>query len=130
MRRLLALALVAFAAPAAGQTVVVDTAACRQLVRHHPSADVAYRPGVDSRGRPVAAADLSPPPQVLAREFTFDLNVDLRGRVPAGSQLFEPQLNVGRVAIGPDGRVAFNGQPLADPDQVALAELCARRLRR
>jgi hypothetical protein len=131
MRRLALLPLLALAgAPAAAQTVVVDKAVCRTLVAHQPAADVAFRPGVDSRGRRVAGADLEPSaPPVLAREWSFDLNVDLRGRVPAGSPLFEPQLNVGRITMAPDGKIAFNGQPLGDPEQVALAELCARRAR-
>ena len=131
MRRLGLLPLLALAAaPAAGQTVVVDTAVCRTLVAHQPSADVAYRPGVDARGRKVAGADLdSSTPPVLAKEFTFDLNVDLAGRLPAGSPLFQPQLNVGRITVAPDGRIAFNGQPLGSPERVAIAELCARRAR-
>jgi hypothetical protein len=130
VHRPLALLLAAAAASATAQTVVVDSAACRRLVQHQPSADVAYRPGVDSRGRAIASADVNPTPTALAGEFTFDLNVDLAGRVPAGSQLFEPQLGVGRVTIRPDGQVAFNGRPVGDPDRAALGELCARRLRR
>ncbi len=130
MCRPLAILLAVAAGSAVAQTVVVDTATCGRLVQYQPSADVANPPGVDSRGRAVAAADLNPAPPVLAGEFTFDLNVDLAGRVPAGSGLFEPQLGVGRVTIRPDGQIAFNGRPLGDPDQAALAELCARRLRR
>lgn len=128
--RPLAVLLAVAAGSAVAQTVVVDTAACRRLVQYQPSADVAYRPGVDVQGRAVAGADLDPAPPVLAGEFTFDLNVDLAGRVPAGSGLFQPQLGVGRVSIRPDGQVAFNGRPLGNADQAALAELCARRLHR
>ena len=129
MRRLLALALLAAAPQAAAQTIVVDSATCRALVAHVPAADVAYRPGVDVHGRPVAGADLEPSAPVLAREFSFDLQVDLAGRVPAHSRLFEPALTVGRITMTPDGRFAFNGQPLGDPERVAIAELCARRAR-
>ncbi len=32
---------------------------CRQLVRHVPAADVAYKPGVDAKGKPIAPADLA-----------------------------------------------------------------------
>ena len=130
MRRLLALALLAAAPQAAAQTIVVDSATCRALVAHVPAADVAYRPGVDVQGRRVAGADLEPSsPPVLAREFSFDLQVDLAGRVPAHSRLFEPALTVGRITMTADGRFAFNGQPLGDPERVAIAELCARRAR-
>ena len=124
------LALALAASDAAAQTFVIDTATCRALVAHQPSADVSYKPGADVKGRPVAGADLQPEtPPVLAKEFTFDINVDLRGRVPIGSPLQEPQLNVGRVALAPDGRLAFNGRPLADPERAAIAELCQRRAR-
>ena len=124
------LALTLAATGAAAQTFVIDPATCRALVAHQPAADVAYKPGVDVKGRPVAGADLEPSaPPVLAKEFTFDLNIDLRGRVPAGSPLFQPQLNVGRIALTPDGKIAFNGQPLGNPEQVAIAELCQRRAR-
>jgi hypothetical protein len=131
MRVPLALALVLAAAGAAeSQTIVVDSATCRALVAHAPAADVAYRGGVDVHGRRVAGADLEPSaPPALAREFTFDLQVDLAGRVPAHSRLFQPALTVGRVSMTPDGRFAFNGQPLDDPERVAIAELCARRAR-
>ena len=85
---------------------------------------------VDVKGRPVPGADLQPEtPPMLAKEFTYDINVDLRGRVPIGSPLQEPQLNVGRITLTPDGRLAFNGKPLADPEGVAIAELCQRRAR-
>lgn len=110
------------------QTIVVDTAACRALtVAHQPSGDVAYKPGVDAQGRAVAPADLgTPAPPVLAQGFTFDLNIDLRPYLAAGSALFQPQLNVGRVTIGPTGTVLFNGQPLPQQDAAALAAACRR----
>jgi len=41
--------------------VVVETGDCRWLVRHRPAGDVAFAPGVDRRGRPVA-----PAPEVTA----------------------------------------------------------------
>ena len=113
---------------ASAQTIVVDTAACRALtVAHQPADDVGYKAGVDARGRPVASADLNAPaPPVLASEFTFNLAVDLAPHLPAGSRLFQPQLNVGRVTIGPSGAVLFNGQPLPQSDLTALAAACRR----
>jgi len=59
----LSIFLVAAALQAAAQTVVVDSAACRALTAHQPAPDVAYRPGVDATGRPVAPADLGGAPQ-------------------------------------------------------------------
>lgn len=54
-----ALAL-AMAVPAAAEQVQVTIAKrdCARLVRHSPSADVAYQPGVDAKGRKVAPADV------------------------------------------------------------------------
>jgi hypothetical protein len=120
--------LVAAALQAAAQTVVVDSAACRALTAHQPAPDVAYRPGVDATGRPVAPADLggAPQPSPLAGSFVFDLNADLRPYLPPGSALFQPQLSVGRVAIAPDGAVLFNGRPLNPADRAALAAACRR----
>ncbi len=113
--------------PCAAQTIVVDTAACRALVvAHQPADDVALKPGVDVRGRPVAPAELAAPTPVLAPNFTFDLNADLAPFLAPGSRLFQPQLNVGRVTIAPDGNVAFNGRPLAATDAAALATVCRR----
>lgn len=44
----------------AGQPVriVITKVDCSRLIRHTPSADVAYQPGVDARGRAVAPADV------------------------------------------------------------------------
>jgi len=111
---------------ATAQTLVVEGSACRALVAHVPSADTAYQPGVDARGRAVAAADLSEPAPVLAPSFTFDLRVDLAPFLPRTSPLFQPQLGVGRVTVSPDGSIAFNGQKLDSPERAAIAALCQR----
>ncbi len=44
--------------PAAAELVVISRADCARVVAHEPAPDVAYRPGVDTRGRAVAPADL------------------------------------------------------------------------
>lgn len=130
MHRLaLAILIAAVANSGQAQTVTIDSAACRAiLVEHRPAADVEYKPGVDARGRPVAAADLNagPAPGVLASSFTFDLRVDLAPYLPAGSRLIRPELTVGRIAIDPKGTVLFNGEPMAPGDRAALAGLCRR----
>ena len=100
---LLAAAALAAHGQARAQTIVVDSAACRALAVHQPSPDVAYKPGVDVRGRPVVGADLNPAPQFLPPTLSFDLNVDLAPYLPAGSRLAMPQMGVGRVTLGPDG---------------------------
>lgn len=128
MRTILSLACAAAVAatPAVSQTVVVDSAACRALAVHQPSPDVAYRPGVDVRGRPVVGADLNPTPPLLPPTLSFDLNADLAPFLPAGSRLSLPQMGVGRVTLGPDGKVLFNGQQVGQGDGAALAAACRR----
>ena len=46
----------AFAGPAAGETVRISKADCSRLVEHRAAPDVAFKPGVDVRGRKVAPA--------------------------------------------------------------------------
>ena len=52
---------------------------CRRLVRHTASADVAYKPGVDVRGRKIAPADIrGSMPFKLPDVFEFNIDVDIR----------------------------------------------------
>ena len=52
---------------------------CRRAVRHMPSADVAYKPGLDARGRWVGAADVGGGSRIkLPDVFEFNVNVDIR----------------------------------------------------
>ncbi|MBB90760.1 MAG: hypothetical protein CMF68_07215, partial [Magnetovibrio sp.] len=51
---------------------------CRRVLRHQPSGDVAYKPGVDARGKAVAPADLSGGfKMVLPDVFEFNVTKDL-----------------------------------------------------
>lgn len=130
MRRiLLILGLACVGAPAHAQTITVTGSDCARLVQHQPAPDVAYRPGVDVRGRPVASADLNPTPQIRVPEtITFDIAVDLRRfGVSRTSPLYEPNLRLGTVTVGKDGRVYYDGQPLGDAENAALAEACRRQ---
>ena len=125
---LAACVLLVAAVPAWAQKVTITAVDCRKLVRHQPSADVAYKSGVDVRGRPVAPADINGAPQIRVPEtITFDAAVDLRRfGIPTTSPLFQPNVNVGRVDVLQDGRVLFNGERLGNPEVAALEELCSR----
>jgi hypothetical protein len=134
MKRRLALfvwsASVLAALPAFAQQVQVSDRECRQLVDYVASQDVNYKPGVDVYGRPVKSADLSPQTQVqVPQNFTFDVNIDLKKYgIPASSPIFQPTMNVGKISVEDGGRrVSFNGQPLGNSEQQALAELCKQR---
>jgi hypothetical protein len=111
-------------------TVVLTQADCSRLTAHVPSADATYQPGVDVRGRPVVPADLPGTPQiVMPEDVTIAITVDLQQRfgIPATSSLYKPEAAIGSVVVKPDGRATFNGQPLTNQEQSALAFLCQRQ---
>jgi len=101
---------------------------CRRLfVTHQPSADVAYKPGVDVHGKPVAPADLNPVPQIKVPEtVAFDVAVDLRRfGVPQTSPLFQPSVKLGEVRVDVlTGKTLYNGAAIGNPEIEALREAC------
>ncbi len=101
---------------------------CRRvLTEHRPAPDVAYQPGVDVRGRPVAGADLNPAPQFQVPDtVAFDIAVDLKKYgIASTSPLFQPNFKLGEVRMDvASGRVLYNGQPLGNPELEALREAC------
>lgn len=125
-------------------TVTLDAADCRRLVarsdaagiEHRPRPDVEYRPGrdVDSKGRPIAPADLpSANPLPLTGPLTLPLAMrleDLLGsRAPA--DLEKSEIGVAQVTIDAmTGRLSFNGQPLERPAEDAIAKACREYLAR
>lgn len=48
--------------------ITITKTDCSRLIAHQPSADVAYKPGVDVKGRPVASADTDPGRAEFARK--------------------------------------------------------------
>lgn len=134
--------LLAVALPALAQTparpttpaatkVQVTASDCRRLfIEHRASADVAYKPGVDVRGKPVVSADLNPTLQIKVPEaVAFDIAVDLtKFGVPATSKLFQPNVKLGEVRMDvASGRVLYNGEPLGNPELEALREACRQQ---
>ena len=122
--------------------ISLDAADCRRVVTqrdaariaHQPDADVTYRPGrdVDSRGRPVAPADLPGSNQaLLSGPLELPVNItlsDLLGsRTPP--RIGVSELSVVRVGIDPiSGKVAFNGQPLEGRGEDAVITACREYL--
>lgn len=99
---------------------------CRRVVAHQPSGDVAYKPGVDVRGNPVAGANV--PGSVIIetpKTITIPLTLELADlfSLPEG---VSAEAGIGKVEydIG-SGRLEFNGQPLTDPQMAAIAAACA-----
>lgn len=125
------------AGPAAAQTPQgdVDRRLCQSLgVNHRPAPDVEYVPGVDARGGAVAPADL-PGSYGAARQplerFEIPVTVDFARRMgfsagrSAAAARAPGAMEVGRLVID-GGRVTFNGQPIGDSSQAALAAACGR----
>jgi hypothetical protein len=114
-------------AEAAGESAVrVTKSDCIRLVEHHPSADVAYQPGVDVRGRKVAPADveIAPAlekliPEIL--EFSIALN-PLKG---GAARFGETSLSVGTISFDmKTKRAMFNGERLTRQDTRLLSRKC------
>ena len=130
------LAVVAMVTAASAQeeapVVGVSAEDCRAVVAHQPAPDVAYQPGVDALGRPVAPADLGGAPQIrLPDPLVIPITIDLAERLDLSTAAgaLEPELQVGVVTVDRSGRVTFNGVPLTSDDQVALEAACREALR-
>jgi hypothetical protein len=132
---LLVAALAVLADAGRAETVTVTAATCAALTRHVPAPDVAYKPGVDVDGNPVAPADLDGTPRLeIPESFAIPITVEIAHRLgipafpdPANPQndTYKPEASIGTVTYE-NGRFAFNGQPLQDDAEAALAELCQR----
>ena len=110
----------------------IPRADCLALVPHQPDPDVAYKPGVDVRGRPVAPADL-PGSRLrvdLPDQVEFDVSFSpLRGA--AGNRFGDTELYVGTVRYNlKTGEATLNGVPLSDPQKAEIAARCREVLRR
>ena len=126
--------LIIAASPAAAHDtpeVTISKADCDRLVVHQPAPDVAYQPGVDVNGRPVAPADLNGGIQIAVPEtLRIPIEIDLFNRfgIPASPDLYEADAQVGEV-IYRNGRAYFNGQPLQDDTAAEFAALCQKVMR-
>lgn len=99
---------------------------CARLIAHEPSADVEYKPGVDSAGRPVVSADLPGSAIIEApTKIIIPLTLDV-------ADLFSlPEGVAGEAGVGTieydimSGRLEYNGQQLTDPQMAAISAACA-----
>lgn len=114
--------------------IVITKTDCGRLVRHVPSADVAYQPGMDAKGRPVAPADLpgsgaAGTPGLLPDVLEIPLSIKpMAGAGYDRYGLGDSQMGLGTVKYDmAKGTFTLNGKPLGDPEQHALAEACRKR---
>lgn len=111
----------------------LDATACRSLIKHTPDADVAYQPGVDVHGKPVAPADLPGGTQIqLPKTITIPLTLQLvkvlnldTTKYPYNQFGNSTEAQLGVLTVTGD-HVLFNGKPLSDEQQSNLAVLCMK----
>ncbi|MEO3430049.1 hypothetical protein AAFN88_14410 [Pelagibius sp. CAU 1746] len=125
--------------PAAAEDgyLTISKADCGRLSRHFPAPDVAYQPGRDVRGKPVAPADLEGGPNgdgglVLPEAVVIPIEVSLFERygLPANGINYKGDIFIGEVVVDvASGRAIFNGQPLQSEEEAELAARCQRILR-
>lgn len=127
-----------FAATATEPYLTISAKDCTALTRHLPAADVAYQPGADVRGRPVAPADLGADSTadgsglVLPQAVIIPIEVDLFERfgIPANGVNFKADAFIGEVTVDlATGEAFFNGQPLQSEAKAELAARCQRIIR-
>lgn len=111
-----------------GMTIQLTKRQCRQVVvNHEPSADVAYKPGVDVRGNSVAPADLVGGFEwVTPNEIEFNLAFNPLGNTGLDSDDFvNTSASVGTVKYDIlSGRLTLNGRPLSDPLLAVIESQC------
>ena len=117
--------------------VEVTAALCRRLVRHTPEPGVAYEPGVDVRGDPVAPADIDGggrdvAERLLDRAIVFDLMLNpllFAGNPALADRFPNTDIDLGRIEYDREsGRLTHDGEPLADPQTAAMRKACRDRL--
>ena len=133
IRTLLAFLLIGIStgAQAAEDTAIrIAKSDCIRIVEHHPSADVAYQPGVDVRGKKVVPADVEASPNLRnivpeVIEFPVALN-PLKG---GAARFGETSLEVGKVSFDMKSRRAtFNGKALTRSETRRISKKCRERL--
>ena len=124
-----ALAIVACTtARAAERTIAIARSDCELAVRYVAPPGVAYQPGVDVNGRPVAPADVDSDHRLKLRDsIPVIISDDLRKQfgLPDDSPLFDANAYLGIVELRlSDRRLTFNGVELSDREADALAAMC------
>lgn len=122
------LVAIAWAAPASAE-IAISRKDCQRLVNHEPAPDVAYQPGVDVHGRPVASADVGGGQQIQLPDVIYipiEVLVQDKYGIPANSVLYDATALIGVVAVR-GNRVYFEDQELTDPEVAALEQACRDR---
>ena len=114
-------------APAGTVEAAITERDCRALVAHRPNDDVAYQPGRDVHGRPVAPADLPGNPSFPGLDtITIPLTLSL-GSIYALPPGIDADIPLWTLTVGADGRAYVDGQPLHDEAAAQVAQACRAR---
>ncbi len=104
----------------AAETLVLTSEECRHITRYEPA------PGVDAHAREVVPADLTDNRMELPSNLTIDLTAlvfELLEREPPQG-LRDSTISLGKVVIHESGLISYNGKPLGDTYQNAIAQAC------
>jgi hypothetical protein len=122
----------ALTAPAAADRMRISRADCQKLVQYRPDPGVAYKPGVDVHGNPVAPADLpgSASRVPIPKQVEFDISFNpLKGAMRRRFNQTELHVGTVRYDLG-TGEVTFNGVPLTNAQKDEVAYRCRQALHR
>lgn len=108
----------------------VSKSDCQRIVKYTPAPDVAYKPGVDVNGNPVAPADLNGGSQIkIPDQIYINLSLPFKDLL----KNYNPKLKNAEVYVGTveynlaSGKLLYNGQELTDPVKNAIANECRKR---
>ena len=110
--------LVLWAFPVRAEIIKTTPSECRFLTAHQPDSDVAYKPGVDVRGKPVVSADINASNFELPDVVQVPLSVDLIERIRDTADQFPGvmvEVDYGILEIHRDGRILYDGQDWTQP---------------
>ena len=85
---------------------------CRALIAHEPDDSVAFRPGVDVRGKPVVSANLPQEKSILdALSTSYEFSIRLNPLVgDSGNRFSETSLDLGKIRFDREtGAGSYNG---------------------
>jgi len=110
--------------PALAGEIKVSRKDCLKIIRYMPAPGVAYQPGVDVHGRKVVPADLGGGASAfkVPDEITFNIGKDLAKDF---NTKYTGEAVFGKVTVK-RGQVFWNGQPVGDQSQNAIAEDCRK----
>ena len=86
---------------------------CQEFAPARPSADVAYKEGIDVRGRPVVPADINPPMLTSEQGVVVPISVEFANQLGYVDPNIGMEGVIGFVEVMPDGAVTYNGQDLS-----------------